>query len=283
MAHQPLISIVSVAYVFCSALYFSNLFFKGQQLSRAATYLTIITLLTHTIALCIRWIETYRMGLGHLHIVTLYESLIFIAWSIVVSYIIIEFKFKSKAIGGFIIPVAAILMIYASMFPNVNSSIAPVPEVLQGNFYNYHVIPCFFAYAAFTVSFGASIVFLIKNKSETRSGSSDSFWNLFPTLNTLDNIIYKSIAVGFIFFTIQMVAGMFRTKIIWDSYWEWDPTQVFGLMTWLIYLTILHGRYRRWWVGNKTALLSIMGFLSSAIGFAAATGRMLTTGHYPIL
>jgi cytochrome c-type biogenesis protein CcsB len=223
------------------------------------------------------------MGLGHLHIVTLYESLIFIAWAIVLGYIIVEFKYKSKAIGGFVIPVAAILMIYASMFPNVDSNIAPVPEVLRGNFYNYHVIPCFFAYAAFTVSFGASIIYLFKQRTEPMGNSPDSFWSFFPSVNTLDTIIYKSIAVGFIFFTIQMVAGMFRTKVIWDSYWEWDPTQVLGLMTWLIYSTILHGRYRQWWGGSKTAIFSIIGFLTSAIGFAAATGRMVTTGHYPIL
>jgi len=76
---------------------------------------------------------------------------------------------------------------------------------------------------------------------------------------------------------------MFRTKIIWGDYWEWDPTQIFGLMTWLIYATILHGRYMRWWGGYKTAILSIVGFITAALGFFAATGRMVSTGHYPIL
>ena len=105
----------------------------------------------------------------------------------------------------------------------------------------------------------------------------------FLSVNVLDSIMYKSIAIGFIFFTIQMVAGMFRTKIIWGNYWEWDPTQIFGLMTWLIYATILHGRYMRWWGGNKTAILSIIGFVTSVWGFLAAAGRMFTTGHYPIV
>ena len=283
MINQTILSIVSISYIFCSALYFSNLFFKLQKIGKTASILTLFTFLAHTIAFLIRWIETYRMGFGHFHVVTLYESLTFIAWAIIGGYLILEIIFKSKAVGGFVVPVAAIMMVYASMFSTVDNSIAPIPEVLQGNFYNYHVIPCFFAYAAFTLSFGASIIFLFKGGGKTESVSTKGFLGFFPSATVLDDLIYKTIAVGFIFFTIQLVAGMFRTKIIWGSYWEWDPTQVFGLMTWLIYATILHGRYVRWWGGYKTAILSIIGFVTAVFGFLAATGRMVSTGHYPIL
>ncbi len=283
MINQNILNIVSILYIFCSALYFSNLFLKIQKIEKAASLLTLIAFLLHTAAFLMRWIETYRMGFGHFHVVTLYESLIFISWAIVGGYLILEVIFKNKAVGGFVLPVAAITMVYASMFSAVDNSISPVPEVLQGNFYNYHVIPCFLAYAAFTLSFGASIVFLFKERGKSKNTSAKGFLGFFPSVAILDDIIYKTIAVGFIFFTIQMVAGMFRTKIIWGSYWEWDPTQIFGLMTWLIYATILHGRYVRWWGDYKTALLSIIGFITAVLGFIAATGRMVSTGHYPIL
>lgn len=283
MLSHTILGFVSIFYIICSALYFSNIFLKVKWMEKVASLLTLLVFLAHTIAFLMRWVETYRMGLGHFHIVTLYESLTFIAWAIVGSYLIIEAVFKNKSMGGFVVPIAAIMMVYASMFSSVDSKISPVPEVLQGNFYNYHVIPCFLAYAAFAISFGASIIFLFKRKRKAEDSSERVIKEFFPSVNVLDNIIYKAIAVGFIFFTIQMVAGMFRTKIIWGNYWEWDPTQIFGLMTWLIYATILHARYVRWWGGNKTAILSIIGFITAIWGFIAAMGHVFTTGHYPIL
>jgi cytochrome c-type biogenesis protein CcsB len=279
MFNQTVLTAVTFLYIVCAALYFSNFFLKIKTIGRSATFFAFFAFLIHTAALVIRWVETYKMGFGHLHIVTLYESLIFISWSIMGGYLFVERLFKNKGLGGFVVPIGVFMMIYASMVTGVDSGIKPVPEVLQGNFYNYHVIPCFLAYAAFALSCGASIIFLFKKKGgEPMKGS----FQLFPSPVVLDEISYKTIAVGFIFFTIQLVAGMFRTNIIWGSYWEWDPTQVFGLMTWLIYATILHGRYMQWWDGYKTSFLSIIGFITAVIGFLAATGRMIPTGHYPI-
>lgn len=283
MINQIILSIVSFLYIMCSALYFSNLFLKVKTIEKTASLITRFTFVIHTAAFVIRWIETYRMGLGHLHIVTLYESLSFIAWAIIGGYLITEMIFRGRIIGCFVVPIAAIAMVYASISSNVDNNIAPVPEVLQGNFYNYHVIPCFLAYAAFSLSFGASVIFLLNKGLQKGESTIKQFLQMFPSNTLLDEIVYKTIAVGFMFFTIQLVAGMFRTKIIWGSYWEWDPTQIFGLMTWLIYATILHGRYMQWWGGYKTAMVSIVGFITAVIGFFAATGRMVTTGHYPIL
>jgi cytochrome c-type biogenesis protein CcsB len=283
MLNQTILSVASFFYIAGAALYFSNPFLKAPKAAKCATGLTMLAFLLHTLAFLLRWSETYRMGLGHLHIVTLYESLSLITWAIVLAYLILEFKLQNKTMGTIVIPLAAFILVYASMLPSSDSKIAPVPEVLQGNFYNYHVIPCFFGYGAFALSFGASIIFLIKKRKKTENRTDFSVLQLFPAEELLDEIIYKAIAVGFIFFTIQMIAGMFRTRIIWGSYFGWDPTQILGLSTWLIYSIILHGRYMRWWKGNMTAILSIIGFATAIMGFLAATGRMFTTGHYPIL
>jgi cytochrome c-type biogenesis protein CcsB len=284
MQDQTILSMAGLLYIFSAALYFSNPFLKVPRIGALATLVTVIAFLVHTLSLLIRWITTYRMGFGHLHIVTLYESLSFIVWAIVLAYLLLEIKFKNKMVGSFVIPLAAIVLIYTTMvLPATQSTIAPVPEVLHGNFYNYHVIPCFLGYGAFTISFGASIIYFIKKRKKTADSTEAGIVQGTASLHLLNDIIYNSIAIGFIFFTIQLIAGMFRTKIIWGSYWQWDPTQVLGLITWLIYSVILHGRFTKWWKGDMTAILSIAGYVSAILGFLAATGRMVATGHYPIL
>ncbi len=284
MLDQTILSIAALLYIFGAAFYFSNPFLKIQWIGKLATLTAVIAFLVHTLSFLVRWIATYRMGLGHLHIVTLYESLSLIVWAIVIAYLILEFKFKNKIVGSFVIPLAAILLIYTTLvLPRAESKIAPVPEVLRGNFYNYHVIPCFFGYGAFAISFGASIMYFIRKRKKAVSCTETDMLQVSSSLHFLNEIIYKAIAIGFIFFTIQLIAGMFRTKIIWGSYWQWDPTQVLGLTTWLIYGVLLHGRFTRWWKEDMTAILSILGFISAILGFLAATGRMVNTGHYPIL
>ena len=284
MQDQTILSMAALLYIFSAALYFSNPFLKVSRIGALATLVTVFAFLVHTLSFLLRWIATYRMGFGHLHIVTLYESLSFIVWAIVLAYLILEIKFKNKIVGSFVIPLAAIVLIYTTMVvPDTQSTIAPVPEVLHGNFYNYHVIPCFLGYGAFTISFGASILYFIKKRKKAACSTEADMVQLSASLQLLNEIIYNAIAIGFIFFTIQLIAGMFRTKIIWGSYWQWDPTQVLGLITWLIYSVILHGRFTRWWKGDMTAILSILGFITAIAGFLAATGRMVTTGHYPIL
>ncbi|MCP4717212.1 MAG: cytochrome c biogenesis protein CcsA [Deltaproteobacteria bacterium] len=273
-----LFNAVSFIYIFCTALYFCNLFFKTEKIGRAATLTTCVAFALHSAAFLVRWYETYKLGYGHLHIVTLYESLVLVGWAIAGAYLFLEWRIRVKTLGVVVLPVVTAIMIYASLSAVVDESIFPVPEVLQGNFYHYHVVTCFFAYGAFTLSLGASILYIIACRKKQQA-----LPTLFPSAEVLDNIMYKSIAVGFVFFNIQMVTGMFRTQIIWGSYWQWDPTQVFGLLTWLLYATILHGRYMKWWGGTQTAILSILGFITCVLGFLIASGKMLNTGHYPIL
>lgn len=282
MINAQILSIVSIIYFISSVSYISFLFFRRKRIGQAASLIALLGLLGHTFGFLVRWIESYRLGMGHFHVINLYESLTFTAWSITLIYFIIELKIKIKTVGAYVLPISTFLMVYSSFF-NVNSRIGPLPAVLQGNFYNYHVIPCFLSYAAFTISFGASVIFLMKGKKCNHNSLAKSIFSSFPSPELLDDINYKAIAIGFILFVFQMVAGIFRTKIIWGSYWNWDLVQICALITCLIYLIIMHGRLVWSWEGYKTAILSIAGFSTIVIGFIVAMGRMFSTGHYPIV
>lgn len=282
MINAKILSIVAIIYFISSVLYISFLFFKRKRIGQAATLIALLGLVGHTVGFLVRWIESYRLGLGHFHVINLYESLTFTAWSIMLIYFLVEFKIKTKTVGAYLLPISTALMVYASFF-NINSRIGPLPAILKGNFYNYHVIPCFLSYAAFTISFGASIVFLMKGMKGNYNSFTKSIFSSFPSPEILDDISYKAIAIGFILFVFQMVAGLFRTKIIWGSYWNWDLVQICALITCLIYLIVIHGRFAWSWKGYKTAVLSIAGFSTIVIGFIVAMGRMFSTGHYPIV
>ncbi|MBW1739195.1 MAG: cytochrome c biogenesis protein CcsA, partial [Deltaproteobacteria bacterium] len=137
-------------------LYLLMMVFGRDILGRVATYVSVAGFVAHTIAIIIRWVESYRLGIGHAPFSNLYESLIFFAWTIMLLYIIVEWRTKNRTSGAFVTPLAFLAMAYASFSPNVNSGIQPLIPALKSNWLISHVITCFFGYAAFGLSFGLS-------------------------------------------------------------------------------------------------------------------------------
>ncbi len=273
MINLVLYNITPYLYLLCTLLYMAHVLFQSDRIGTAATVLTFTGLLVHSAGFIARWIESYQMGIGHLPIRGPYECLTFSAGMLVLFYMTIEFKIKVKTFGMCIMPVAFLLMVYATMSNQMNKQILPMPEVLQGNYINYHLASCFIGYAAFTISFVASIVYLLK-----REGSGTAL----ISRSTLDEINYKMIAIGFVMYSILIVTGMLRSKIIWGSYWQWDQVQTWSLIAWLVYAVILHGRFTWRWSGTLTAALSIIGFGFSIISFLVGAGFLFSSGHYPI-
>ncbi|HLO50809.1 MAG TPA: c-type cytochrome biogenesis protein CcsB [Kamptonema sp.] len=78
---------------------------------------------------------------------------------------------------------------------------------------------------------------------------------------TLDNISYRIIGLGFPLLTIGIIAGAVWANEAWGSYWSWDPKETWALITWLVFAAYLHARITRGWQGRKPAILAATGFL----------------------
>jgi cytochrome c-type biogenesis protein CcsB len=77
---------------------------------------------------------------------------------------------------------------------------------------------------------------------------------------TLDNISYRVIGLGFPLLTIGIIAGAVWANEAWGSYWSWDPKETWALITWLVFAAYLHARITKGWQGRKPAILAATGF-----------------------
>ncbi len=84
---------------------------------------------------------------------------------------------------------------------------------------------------------------------------------LLSLAETLDNISYRIIGLGFPLLTIGIIAGAVWANEAWGSYWSWDPKETWALITWLVFAAYLHARITRGWQGKKPALLAAAGFV----------------------
>jgi cytochrome c-type biogenesis protein CcsB len=79
--------------------------------------------------------------------------------------------------------------------------------------------------------------------------------------DTLDNISYRVIGLGFPLLTIGIIAGAVWANEAWGSYWSWDPKETWAMITWLVFAAYLHARITKGWQGRRPAILAAAGFV----------------------
>ncbi len=88
-----------------------------------------------------------------------------------------------------------------------------------------------------------------------------------PALEVLDDVMYKSIAVGFAFFTIATVLGALWAAEAWGGYWSWDPKETWALIVWLNYASWLHMRLMKGLRGTVAAWWALAGLVVTTFAF----------------
>ncbi len=258
MNSSLLLSIVTYIYCLSAVLYISAWIFRKDVLNKAGLWTAILGVVGNIAGFLLRWVETYQLGYGHAPLSNLYESLVFFACCIVLIYLFVEYRYKIRIIGAFVMPLAFLAMAYASLSPNISDRIQPLIPALKSNWLIAHVITCFLGYAGFAVAFGISIMYLMKRRDSTGG----AMIGRLPAVDILDDLTHKMVQFGFLFLSVGIITGAVWAYSAWGRYWGWDPKETWSLITWFIYATLLHARLMRGWHGKRIAYISIVGFMA---------------------
>lgn len=258
MLNATILSYITFFYFGAFLFYLLMLIMHRKAPGVIATLISVAGLIGHTLAIALRWAESYKMGIGHAPFSNLYESLIFFSWMIIFLYLLVEWRTRNRTLGAFVTPLAFLAMAYASFSPGITSQIQPLIPALKSNWLISHVITCFVGYAAFGLSFGLSLMYLLKRRSE--AGRPGAITRLLPSTGMLDELNYQMVVIGFLMLTLGIITGSVWAHSAWGSYWSWDPKETWSLITWLVYAAVLHSRLVRGWRGKKIAVLCLVGF-----------------------
>src|SRR5574340_727742 len=262
-------------YLVTGLLYLAHWLSGKKWIGQIATSMAYVTLLSTTMVLITRAGES-----GHAPFSNLYESMVLFVWATNVGYLAMEYRHKFKVLGAIVMLIEFFAMLSASMLPYRYKSVEPLNPALQNKWHwmmnalapfglqkyaigwlDFHVFTTFIGYSAFAISFGVSIIYLVKNRYETNK-SRNSLVDAFPEAKVLDELSYRAIAWGFPFLAVGIVSGAIWANYAWGTYWSWDPKETWSLITWFIYAAYLHARVTRGWRGKRAAYLSIAGFLA---------------------
>jgi cytochrome c-type biogenesis protein CcsB len=233
--------------------------FKGTKTtSRIMLSLVVIGFAFHSANIVARYVLS-----GHIPIANLHEASSFFSWCIVLLFFYLEYRYKLGLLGAFIMPVVFILMLSSSMLPR---KIGPLSPVLQSYWLGIHTVLAFIGDAAFAMAFGMGLMYLVQ-EHYVKSKHLGGLFKRLPSLQTLDEINYRLITIGFPFLSLAIITGALWAESAWGSYWRWDPKEVWSLITWFIYALVLHVRLTVGWRGKRAAILSIIGFCAVLFTF----------------
>nr|AWX53318.1 CcsA [Halochlorococcum sp. NIES-1838] len=201
-------------------------------------------------------------------------------------------RFGDSLVGSLMSPLILLLNTFAtfSLPEQLKLSTALVPA-LQSNWLLMHVTVMMLSYGALLCGCVFSIAYLIvsfflddKNlqkmefqansiggrpleslqnpKVNTEISNNFNLTNkLIQVANTLDNLSYRVLGLGFPLLTIGLLSGAVWANQTWGSYWSWDPKETWALITWFVFAIYLHTRLSRGWNGRKSALVASFGFV----------------------
>lgn len=238
---------------------------KKELTGKLATYFTILGLIPSSIAIILRMVIS-----GNPPLTNGYEFLLTFVWGILVVYLYAEYRYKLRALGAFIMPIAFLLLMFIIMSMGPEERIAQtIPPALKSKWLTFHVVTAIFSYGAFAVSFGLGVMHLMKlGKDGThKKQSQQGIVSHFPSLDRLDELAYKVIGFAFPLLTLCIITGAIWANYAWGTYWSWDPKETWSLITWIIYAGYLHARLMYGWKGKRAAWLAIFGFAAVLFTF----------------
>ena len=266
------------AILWMSTLFFlSTLFYWGGLITRSdfggsvGSKLCWAAVVLGLTGMLVRWYESYLLGtdIGHIPVSNLYEVFILFCMITALFYLYTEAHYATRQMGPFVMLVisAAVGFLLWYTVTRDAAEIQPLVPALQSWWMKIHVPANFIGYGTFSLAAMVGVAYLLK--------SNGMLVDRLPSLEVLDDVMYKSIAVGFTFFTIATILGGLWAAEAWGGYWSWDPKETWALIVWLNYAAWLHmrlmkglrGRFAAWWaliglVVTTFAFLGVNMFLS---------------------
>jgi cytochrome c-type biogenesis protein CcsB len=269
---KPLLITALAAYVVAaihSILAFVN---KRRTLERITLASLAFGFFLHTVSLVTDWTKE-----GHYPLFGLRETLSFLAWTLVATYGLVIYRYRTQALGSFTLPLVAILTFAASVTRDASDAATEaVRDVGSAWLFPVHTTLLIFAYAAFFVVFIASVMYLLQER-ELKLKTFSAIFHRLPSLTTVNNIATSAVGIGWTLLTLGILTGMLWSSSRDNRLWHNDPKEIFAVLTWLLYLALVLYRATAGWRGRRAAWLGVAGF---ALVLCTFFGARLLGGYH---
>lgn len=233
---------------------------KTPRYLRAAVALTVIAWLLHVGSAVLRGVAAGRVPWANMFEFTLTATAIIIG-----VFLAVQFWQDVRFIGAFVTGFVLIALGIAAV--NFYVDVVPLSPPLQSAWLVIHVFVASLGTGFFALGAALSIVQLLQVRRAAGKAVGLRFLDTLPGADKLENMAYRMIVVGFVFWTFTLIAGAIWAERAWGRYWGWDTKEVWTFIIWTIFAGYIHARATRGWRGSRSAWLAIVGFSAVLFNF----------------
>jgi cytochrome c-type biogenesis protein CcsB len=263
LSSQSAILWMSAMFVFSTAFYWLGLVSRSPFGSAVGSKLCWAAVVLGFTGMMVRWYESYLLGadVGHIPVSNLYEVFILFSMITALFYLYYEQRYATRQLGPFVLLVisAAVGFLLWYTVSRDAAEIQPLVPALQSWWMKIHVPANFIGYGTFSLAAMVGSAYLLK--------SHGILADRLPSLEVLDDVMYKAISVGFAFFTVATILGALWAAEAWGGYWSWDPKETWALIVWLNYAAWLHMRLMSGLRGRAAAWWALIGLVVTTFAF----------------
>ena len=224
-------------------------FSRTERVGRLASAFMVLGFLLLTVAVIFRGISAHRVPWGNM-----YEFSITGAFAFSGAYLFALKKYKLRWLG---LPVSlAVLLTLGTAITLLYRPSAPLVPALKSTWLVIHVSAAIISGGVFLLANCVAAAYLILDRYEQK-GVRPVWAQKLPSLETLDNLSYRLVALVFPLWTFAVIAGAIWAESAWGRYWGWDPKETWAFITWVAYAAYLHARVTVGWRGRKAAWLCL--------------------------
>jgi len=195
-------------------------------------------------------------------VTNLYENLSMCALLVTGVYLFVQLRYKLESLSVIIFPVVFLMTMVATLGNPVSGWGSPI---VRDAWLSVHIGLVLLGYAALLFTAAGSLLYLFQER-ELKSRKPRKFYYRLPPLGVLDELVSKSMAIGFVLFTLAVIAGTTWAFVENKADWISQPRIAISFFTWGTYMALVFLRTTAGWRGRKAAIMTI-----TVLGFSAIT------------
>ena len=231
-----------------------------RRMERTAFSLTVLAWVLHVAGAIFRGLAD-----GHVPWSNMFEFSLVSSGIVVGVFLLLQFWQNLRFLGTYITGFTLVVLGVGTV--NFYVAVTPLPPALQSYWLVIHVFVATLGTAFFGVGAGLSIVQLLQTRREAARLSGMRFLGTMPDSEKLENLAYRVIVVGFVFWTFTLIAGSIWAERAWGRYWGWDTKEVWTFIIWVLFAGYIHARATRGWRGTRSAWLALVGMGAVAFNY----------------
>lgn len=239
------------------------LLWRGQRLGTSRTgagRLGVLALAAGALLLhgAILYVDLTRgdLNLGITH------SAALIAWAVTALFLLAVLLEPVDSLGIVILPLSAVSVFIAWQWPGATSTVLSNATPAQAS----HIIISMLAYSLLSVAVVQGLVLALQERALHRRQAGGFLRNL-PPLETMERLLFRMITVGFLLLTLTLVSGVFFSEELFGKPLRFTHHIVLSIVAWVVFGTLLVGRWRLGWRGRTAVRLTLAGFVLLVLGY----------------